>query len=111
MLAACGRFVWFRPEIRDPGDQTARELEEGHGIVASVTEPPLKPRHPVALVSDDDLGPQMPVARVFLVEPQVAVTPADTLPRLRYLVDHIGMQQPGPGRPVPGFQAGDEALH
>jgi hypothetical protein len=21
------------------------------------------------------------------------------------------MQQPGPGRPVPGFQAGDEALH
>ena len=55
-------------------------------------------------------GPQVPVAGVFLVEPQVAVTPADPLPRLRDLLDHLRIQQPGPGLPVAGLQARDEPL-
>jgi hypothetical protein len=39
----------------------------------------------------------------------VPVTAADPLPRLRDLVDHVRVQQPGPGVPLPGLQAGDEA--
>src|SRR5690349_14130463 len=86
------RFVGLGPEVRDPGDQPAGELEERHAIVgASFTGPgveaPLEPHHPVPLVGDDDLGPQMPVAGILLVEPQVAVAPADPLPGLRDLVD------------------------
>src|SRR5690242_21844699 len=52
----------------------------------------------------------MPVARKLLVEPQVAVAPADPLPGLRDFVDHVRMQQRGPGLPVASLQAGDKAL-
>jgi uncharacterized protein YcgI (DUF1989 family) len=80
VLAAWRRFVRFRPEVGYPGDQPPGELEERHGIVAAAIEGPLEPRHPVTLVSDHDLRPQMPVARVFPVEPQVCITPPDALP-------------------------------
>ena len=77
---------------------------------AGAVEVPLEPHHRVLLVGDDDLGPQVPVARILLIEPQVAVAPPDPLPGLRDLVDHIRMQQRGPGLPVAGLQAGDKAL-
>src|SRR6516165_1235313 len=111
MLTARGWFVWFRPEVGDPRDQFPGELEERHPVVGTAIEAPLEPHHPVLLVGDDDLGPQMPVTRIFLVELQVPVTAPDALPRLRYLVDHGGMQQRSPGVPVPGLQGCDEALH
>src|SRR5215471_17528383 len=111
MLAAGRWFVGFRPEVRDLRDQPVSEGEERHRIVNAVIEAPLEPHHPVMLVSNHDLGPQMPVPGVLLIEPQVAIAAADALPRLRDLVDHGRMQQRRPVIPVPGLQAGDEALH
>src|ERR1700730_10869085 len=80
MLAARRWFVGLRPEVRDSSDQPVVELEERHSVVGTVLEAPLKPHHPVPLVSDHDLWPQMPVAGVLLIELQVAITSADTLP-------------------------------
>ena len=111
MLAATRWFVGFRPEVRDLRDQPVSECEERQPIVNAVIEVPLEPRHPVLFVSDHDLGPQMPVTGVLLIEPQVAVTLPDALSRLRDLVDHGGMQESCPAVPVPGLQARDEALH
>ena len=85
MLAARRWFVGFRPEVRDLRDQPVGKREERHPIVNAVIEVPLEPRHPVLLVSNHNLGPQMPVTGVLLIEPQVAITAPDALPRLRDL--------------------------
>jgi len=63
------------------------------------------------LISDHNLGPQMPVTGILLIEPQVAITSPDPLPRLRDLVDHGGMQQRYPSMPIPSLQVRDEAFH
>jgi hypothetical protein len=111
VLAAGRRLVWLGPEVGHPGDEPVGEFEERHGVIALATEGPLEPHHPVTLVGDHQLRLQVPVTGILLIEPQVAITSPDTLPRLRDLVDHGGVQQPCPGIPVPGLQAGDEALH
>src|SRR5262245_36127209 len=110
MLAPRRRFVWLGPEVRHPGDQAVRELEERHRVTWMAVEKPFEPHHRVTLISDRDLRPQMPVTGILLIEPQVAITPPDPLPRLRDLIHDAGMQQPCPGIPVPGFQGCDEAL-
>jgi hypothetical protein len=80
VLAAGRRFVRLGPEVRHPGDQPVGELEERHRVIGVAVEEPLEPDHGVTLVGDRDLRPQVPVTGVLLVEPQVAVTPPDTLP-------------------------------
>src|SRR5258708_12043145 len=110
MLTAGRWFVRLGPEVRSPDDQPVSELEKRHRVIGTAIEKPLEPRYPVTLVGNRDFRPQMPVTGILLIEPQVAITPPDTLPRLRDLVDHGWMQQPCPDIPVPGLQARDEAL-
>src|SRR3954454_16609198 len=111
MLTAGWRLVRLWPEVRHPGDHPAGELEERHRVIGAVAQVPFEPGHPVTLISDHDLRPQVPVTGILLIEAQVAITPPDALPRLRDLIDHGWVQEPGPGIPVPGLQARDEALH
>jgi len=80
VLAAGRRLVRLWPEVRHLGDQAAVELEEGHRVAGRAIEEPVEPSHRVPLVGDRELRPQVPVAGVLLVEPQVAVTSPDTLP-------------------------------
>jgi len=79
MLAAGRRFVRLRPEVRHPRDQPVSELEKRHRVIGTAIEKPLEPHHPVTLVGNRDFRPQMPVTGILLIEPQVAITPADAL--------------------------------
>src|SRR5215469_2142518 len=67
MLATRRRFVGFWPKVRDPRNQPVREDEERHPIVNAVIKAPFEPHHSVMLVSNHDLGPQMPITRVVLI--------------------------------------------
>jgi hypothetical protein len=80
VLAARRRFVRLGPEVRHAGDQPVGELEKRHRVIGTAIEKPLEPHHPVTLVSNRDLRPQVPVTGILLIEPQVAITPPDTLP-------------------------------
>jgi hypothetical protein len=80
VLAARRRFVRFGPEVRHAGDQPVGELEKRHRVIGPAVEKPLEPHHPVTLVSNRDLRPQVPVTGILLIELQVAITPPDTLP-------------------------------
>jgi hypothetical protein len=80
MLAAGRRFVRLRPEVRHPRDQPVSELEKRHRVIGTAIEKPLKPHHSVTLIGNRDLWPQVPVAWVLLIEPQVVITPPDALP-------------------------------
>jgi hypothetical protein len=80
VLTAGRRLVRLGPEVRHPGDQPVSELEERHRVIGTAIEEPLEPHHPVMLVSNGDFRPQVPVTGILLIEPQVAVTSADTLP-------------------------------
>jgi hypothetical protein len=80
MLAAGRRFVRLGPEVRHPGDQPISELKKRHRVIGTAVEEPLEPHHPVTLVGNRDFRPQMPVTGILPIEPQVAITPPDTLP-------------------------------
>jgi hypothetical protein len=80
VLAARRRFVRLGPEVRHPGDQPVSELEKRHRVIGAAIEKPLEPHHRVTLVGNRDLRPQVPVTGKLLIEPQVAITPPDTLP-------------------------------
>jgi hypothetical protein len=110
VLAARRRLVRLWPEVRHPGDQPVSELEEHRRVIGPAVKEPLEPHHAVPLVRDRDLRPQVPVAGILLVERQVPVASADPLPRLRDLVDHVRMQEPGPGIPVACLKVEDEEL-
>jgi hypothetical protein len=110
MFAAGRRFVRFWPEVRHASNQPVGKFEEHHRVIGAAIEKPLEPHHRVTLVTNHELLPEMPVTGVLLIEPQVAITPPDALPRLRYLIDHGRMQQCCPGVPVPGLQVRDEEL-
>src|SRR5690606_6362242 len=109
VLAARRGLVGFRPEVRDRG-YAARAVpgEEGKGGHLRLADREPRPGDHLVPLGDDPLDPQVPVARILAVEPDVALPAADPLPGLGQDVHDVLGQRGGERAPVPGLGGGPE---